>query len=312
MPSAPSSGVVSVLLATYNGAPYLDEQLASIDNQTYPAIDLWVSDDGSTDATLEVLGRWRRKWSKGKFTILTGPSRGYAENFRSMIVNPDIVSDYYAFSDQDDHWEPEKLAKSVDWIKGNPPSKPSLFCSRTLAVTEEGDAIGPSPLFTRTPSFRNALTQSLAGGNTMLFNRAAHELLARTSNRSNFVSHDWWVYLIISGAGGLVHYSPELLVRYRQHVNNTFGSNIGVMARLRRMRLLFRGQLGEWTERNMEGLARNRDVLTEESVKAFDLFDRVRSVGPLGRLYYLMRSGAYRQTSLDQLGLYAAAIMGKI
>ena len=48
------------------------------------------------------------------------------------------------------------------------------------------------------------------------------------------------------------------------------------------------------------------------TVGSFDLFDRVRSVGPLGRLYYLMRSGAYRQTSLDQLGLYAAAIMGKI
>ena len=304
--------MVSVLLATYNGAPYLDEQLASIESQTYPAIDIWISDDGSTDATLEVLERWRSKWSKGSFTVLTGPCQGYAENFRSLIVNPDIVSDYYAFSDQDDHWESAKLAISVDWIKGNLPSKPCLFCSRTLAVTEEGDAIGPSPLFKREPSFRNALTQSLAGGNTMLYNRAARELLAKTSRRGDFVSHDWWIYLVISGAGGLVHYSPQMLVRYRQHVNNTFGANIGILARLRRLRLLFQGQLGDWTERNMEGLARNRDVLTEESVEAFELFDRVRSAGLFGRLYYLMRSGAYRQTFLDQMGLYAAAIMGKI
>ena len=304
--------MVSVLLATYNGAPYLDEQLASIENQTYPAIDIWISDDGSTDATLEVLECWRQKWSKGTFTILAGPRKGYAENFRSLIVNPAIVSEYYAFSDQDDHWESGKLAASVEWIKQNRESGPRLFCSRTLAVTEDGEAIGPSPLFKRKPDFRNALTQSLAGGNTMLFNRAAHDLLARTARRVGFVSHDWWVYLVISGAGGAVHYSPEMLVRYRQHVNNTFGSNIGTMARLRRLRLLFQGQLGEWTARNMEGLARNRDVLTEDAVRAFELYDRVRRSNPLGRLYYLVRSGAYRQTFIDQMGLYAAAIMGKI
>ncbi len=312
MPQHPSKGVVSVLLATYNGAPFLSEQLASIESQTYPAIDIWVSDDGSTDATRDLLETWRRKWSKGTFTVLSGPCKGYAENFRSLIVNPDIVSDYYAFSDQDDHWEPAKLAASVDWIENNSPAKPSLFCSRTLAVTDEGSVIGPSPLFSRPPGFRNALTQSLAGGNTMLYNRAAHLVLAEASRRSDFVSHDWWIYLIISGTGGAVHYSPEMLVRYRQHVNNQFGSNVGIMARVRRLRLLLKGQLGEWTELNMKGLARNRDLLTKEAVRAYELFDRTRRAGPFGRLYYLVRSGAYRQTFLDQLGLYVAAFLGKI
>lgn len=312
MPQDQSSGVVSVLLATYNGASFLSEQLASIESQTHPAIDVWVSDDGSTDGTLDLLATWRAKWSKGKFMVLSGPQKGYAENFRSLIINPDIISDYYAFSDQDDLWEPEKIATSIEWIACNSQSKPALFCSRTLAVTDEGSVIGPSPLFTRTPSFRNALAQSLAGGNTMLYNRAAHQILAEASRRSDFVSHDWWVYLIISGAGGLVHYSPEMLVHYRQHINNQIGSNLGMLARIRRLRLLFKGRFVEWTDLNMKGLSRNRDLLTREAREACDLFNRVRSTSLFSRIYYLFRSGVYRQTSFGQLGLYMAALLGKI
>ncbi|MEK1886678.1 MAG: glycosyltransferase family 2 protein [Phyllobacterium sp.] len=304
--------MVSVLLATFNGARFLDEQLVSIANQTYPTIDMWVSDDGSTDATLEVLEAWHRKWSKGKFTILSGPRKGYAENFRSLIVNTDIASDYYAFSDQDDIWEPDKIAKSIGWIEHNSPTKPALFCSRTLAITEEGEVIGPSPLFTRKPSFRNALAQSLGGGNTMLYNRAAHETLAKASRRTDFVSHDWWVYLVISGSGGSVHYSPEMLVHYRQHVNNQFGSNIGTMARVRRVGLLFRGRFVEWTDLNMIGLTISRDLLTDDARSACDAFDRVRKANLFGRVFYLFRSGVYRQTPLGQLGLYVAAIFRKI
>ncbi|PSH57394.1 glycosyltransferase family 2 protein [Phyllobacterium sophorae] len=312
MPQDQSRAVVSVLLATYNGAAFLSEQLASIESQTYPAIDIWVSDDGSTDATLELLDSWRQKWAKGRFTVLPGPQKGYAENFRSLIVNPDIISAYYAFSDQDDLWEPEKIATSVGWIEHNSPAGPALFCSRTLAVTDEGSVIGPSPLFTRTPSFKNALAQSLAGGNTMLYNRAAHEILAEASRRSDFVSHDWWIYLIVSGAGGTVHYSPEMLVHYRQHVNNQIGSNLGMLARIRRLRLLFKGRFVEWTDLNMKGLSRNRDLLTREAREACDLFNGVRKASLFRRLYYLFRSGVYRQTMFGQLGLYMAALLRKI
>lgn len=312
LPEDRSSGVVSILLATYNGAPFLNEQLASIEAQTHAAIDIWVSDDGSTDGTLHLLEAWRSRWSKGKFTVLSGPQKGYAENFRSLIVHPDIDSDYYAFADQDDVWEPEKLATAIAWIEQTSPSRPSLFCSRTLAVTDEGSVIGPSPLFARTPSFRNALAQSLAGGNTMLYNRAAHHVLAEASRRTDFVSHDWWVYLIVSGIGGSVHYSPELLVHYRQHVNNQFGTNLGMSARIRRLRLLFNGRFVEWTDLNMKGLARNRDLLTHEAREACDLFGEVRKSNLVGRIYYLFRSGVYRQTTFGQLGLYTAALMRKI
>ena len=82
-----------------------------------------------------------------------------------------------------------------------------------------------SPLFRRPPSFRNALVQSLAGGNTMVLNRPARDLVALASRRARFVSHDWWAYLLVTGAGGAVHYSAKPLVRYRQHAHNLVGAN---------------------------------------------------------------------------------------
>ncbi|QND54135.1 glycosyltransferase family 2 protein [Phyllobacterium sp. 628] len=304
--------MVSVLLATYNGAEFLDEQLASIETQTYAHIDIWVSDDGSSDTTLQLLEAWRLKWAKGKFTVLPGPRKGFAENFRALITNPDIISDYYAFADQDDIWEPEKLAISVRWIAQHAPAKPALFGSRTLAITQDGAVLGPSPLFARPPSFENALVQSLAGGNTMLYNRTAQQILAKASGRTKFVSHDWWIYLIVAGAGGTVHYSPEMTVRYRQHVNNQVGSNIGMQARLRRIRLLFSGRFVQWTELNIEGLLANQDLLTDQARRSFQVFRKVRANNVFTRVYNLVKSGVYRQTILGQIGLYVAALTRRI
>ena len=63
---------LAVLMATYNGARFIDEQLRSVDQQTWPAIDIWASDDGSADGTPNALERWRMYWSKGNFTRLPG------------------------------------------------------------------------------------------------------------------------------------------------------------------------------------------------------------------------------------------------
>ena len=176
MENTEETGRVAVLLATQNGALYLEDQLESLARQTHPAIDVHVSDDDSTDGTMAILRDWEARWSKGRFVISQGPGRGFAENFRALIVNRDIRASYYAFCDQDDVWEPDKLERAIAWI-GEPMDAPRLFCSRTKLVSEVGRETGHSVLFSRQPSFRNALVQSIAGGNTMVFNRAAHRLL---------------------------------------------------------------------------------------------------------------------------------------
>ncbi|MBA8876829.1 glycosyltransferase [Phyllobacterium myrsinacearum] len=307
MKRAPSSGTVAVLLGTFNGAAFLDGQLASIAAQTYPDIDLWISDDGSTDESRLILQQWAKCWTKGRVTLLPGPGEGRAENIRSLITNPAIQADYYAFADQDDIWEPEKLATSIRWIEHNAFAVPSVFCSRTLKITDNGAIVGSSPLYSQPTEFRNALVQNIAGGNTMLFNRMAHALLVESCRTTPFSSHDWWLYLIVSGAGGVVHFDPQPLVRDRQP-----NPGEGWQAQLAVLRSLFADRFADQADINIQGLVRNRDLLTSEAQAICDLYWKVRSDNFIRRILALHQSGVYRQTLPGQIGLYLAAVFRRL
>lgn len=303
---------VAVLMGTKDGAAFIDEQLQSLLMQSHPLIDLWISDDGSVDGTTAIVEAWKPRWSKGRMTLMEGPRQGFAANFRSMILDRRIDADCYAFCDQDDIWEPDRLESAITWMQAFDAEIPLMFCSRTATMAETGSLIGHSPLFRRPPSFRNALVQSIAGGNTILLNRAARDLLATASARSDFVSHDWWAYLIVTGAGGLVRYDPRPLVRYRQHAANLVGANASWQARISRLGRLFKGDFASWTDLNLAGLALNRDLLTQDAAACVDVFTNGRRGSLFRRLDGLRKSGVYRQTFAGTLGLYLAFIMGRI
>jgi glycosyltransferase involved in cell wall biosynthesis len=308
--SGETTGRVAIWLATRNGAAFLDDQLGSLAAQTHPSIDIRASDDGSTDGTMAILSDWRGRWNKGGFTISQGPRDGFAENFRALICDEATQGDFFACCDQDDLWEADKLETALAWMRTQDGSAPLLFCSRTQTVTESGTAIGMSPLFARKPSFRNALVQSLAGGNTMVLNRAARDLLAQASRRVRFVSHDWWAYQLVTGAGGVVHYCPEPLVRYRQHAENLVGANTSWPARLARLRLLAGGQFAQWNEVNLAALDKNRALLTPDAIEAMELFARARKGNPVTALASLRKSGVHRQTLKGTLALWASVAFG--
>jgi len=308
--SVPGSPNVAILLATRDGAAFLDEQLQSLEEQTHPAIDIWASDDGSSDATPQILSAWQARWSRGSFRISNGPQRGFAENFRALICNREIQADYFAFCDQDDIWESRKLELAIEWMAGEDPDLPLLFCSRTTTVSRTGVPIGRSPLFRRPPSFRNALVQSIAGGNTMVMNRAARDRLAVASDRTGFVSHDWWAYAVVTGAGGVTRYSATPLVQYRQHEANVVGANNTWRARLMRLKALLHGQFARWNETNLEGLGKNRDLLTDDAKATLDAFAEARRSSTFHAMASLRRSGVYRQTRGGTLLLWAAIAFG--
>jgi hypothetical protein len=192
------------------------------------------------------------------------------------------------------------------------PDVPALFCSRTLTISEVGEAVGASPLFVKKPSFENALVQSLAGGNTMVLNRPAQSIMACASRRSGFVSHDWWAYLLVSGAGGEVFYCARPLVRYRQHGSNQVGANTSWQARRSRLKRMIRGQFRQWSDENLAGLEANTDLLTPEAMQALVRFRDARNAPLPRRLFDLNSSGVYRQTLSGNVGLYAAALMGRL
>jgi glycosyltransferase involved in cell wall biosynthesis len=298
-------------MATFNGARFIDEQVRSVDQQTWPTIDIWASDDGSTDATPSALEHWAACWSKGDFTLLPGPGRGFAANFRALLTNPEIDADYVAFCDQDDVWLADKTQIAVAALEPHG-GRPALYCARTIITDIEGRELSHSPLFRRPPDFANALVQSIGGGNTMVLNRAAHRLIRKAATWTDFVSHDWFAYLIVAGAGGHVSYDETPHVRYRQHGNNLVGSNRGWEAQVDRVKAAFGGRFMRWNDGNLAALEACRDLLTPAAAEMLDRFHRART-GPLpGRLVNLWRSGVYRQTTLGQVSLYAAGLLGKL
>lgn len=303
---------VAILLCTFNGAAFLDEQLDSLEEQTHANWEVWASDDGSSDITLAQLKSRQARWPAGRMHIMNGPQRGFAANFLSLACHPDIEADHFAFCDQDDIWEADKLQRAVDWIATVPPDVPALYCARTRLVDAGGHEIGLSPLFTRDPGFGNALVQNIGGGNTMLFNAAARDLLRVAGPDVSAVAHDWWAYILISGCGGRVHYDPHPAIRYRQHGGNLIGRNSGWRARLSRILMLFRGRFRTWNERNLDALRSVDCPLTPASRALLERFAAVRRQSPLSALVGLKRCGVYRQTLLGNLGLFAAAAMRKL
>ena len=306
------AGPIAILLCTYNGARFLPLQLKSYEAQDFADWRLYVSDDGSDDATPELLAEFQNKHGASRVQIRQGPRRGFVANFLSLICDPAIAAEYYALSDQDDVWDAHKLSRARELLAPAPRDRPVVYCSRTRLIDEQGVEIGLSTYYRKTPHFRNALAQSLAGGNTMVLNEEMRGLLTKAGPDVKVASHDWWIYLLITAVGGTILYDGVPTVSYRMHGRNVIGSNESALAKVLRARLLWQGRYKSWAEMNVAALERIENLMTEENRKTFDLFRRARKQSLIPRVCGLMRSGIYRQSLLGDLGLLAAAVTGRI
>lgn len=305
-------GLVNILLCTRNGEKYLEEQLNSIYQQDYKNIHLWISDDGSTDNTLEILKKQQAIVGKDRFHIVNGPQKGFAPNFLSLVTNPNIKGDYFAFSDQDDIWEKDKISRALLKLKDMPASKAQLYCSRTRLVDTHNQEIGFSSHYTKKPSFANAIIQNIAAGNTMVFNKIARDILLRVSKNLEVVYHDWWVYIVITAVDGAVYYDTYPSLRYRQHANNQIGSNQDFRAKLFRLNYVLRGRFKKWNDANLTAIKTIEHELPQKNKILFDIFCRARKSSLLPRIMGVLKAGVYRQTSLDNLGFIAATLLNRI
>jgi len=304
---------VAILLCTYNGQEFLQEQLDSFVVQTHSNWVLYVSDDGSTDSTLQIIENFAKRVGKEKVIIFKGPRKGFAANFLSLIHHDEIKADYFSFADQDDVWLPKKIEAALNWLTEQPRNIPALYCSRTILIDSEGKELGKSDLFLKPPSFANALVQSIGGGNTMVLNSVARNLVSAHSPRNGIISHDWWVYILVSGNEGIVKYDSVSHIKYRQHSSNLVGMNGTWLARIRRIIMLFQGCFKEWNNRNEDHILANTGFLTKYNLSLFVHFTTMRkSTSPFTRLSLLRASQIYRQTFLGNLGLIVATFFKKI
>jgi hypothetical protein len=263
------------------------------------------------DGTPAELERYVARCSADKVRVLPGPRSGYVANFLSLTCNPLIHADYYAFSDQDDVWMADKLERSIRWLGSVPAEVPAVYCSRTLLVDCEDQEIGLSPLFRKPASFANALMQNIGGGNTMVFNNAARELLMQAGQDIDVAMHDWWVYIAVMACGGRVHYDPVPTVRYRQHGKNLVGSNADTLSRLMRIKMLWGGRFKELNDQHIRTLDRIAVHMTPENRRSLASFERARNTWLVPRLLGFARIGLYRQTLVGNLGLIAATLFNR-
>jgi glycosyltransferase involved in cell wall biosynthesis len=304
--------LVAILLCTYNGARFLAEQLDSLESQTHQNWTVFVSDDGSSDQTLEILRQYQTKWPAGKLLIRSGPQKGFCQNFLSLACDPQIKADYYAFCDQDDVWLTSKLEVALSNIVANQSvDVPYLYCGRTKYVTESLKPCGMSPLFVFPPSFRNALVQSIAGGNTMVFNIAAKNLIEKVG-AVDVPSHDWWLYQLISGVEGAVFYDRIPYLLYRQHEFALVGGNNSFPAKMERVWMLLQGRFQKWNTQNINVLKQVDHLLVKNHQEILKMFELLRGAGIKDRFRLMEVCGLYRQTRRGTFSLFLANLINKI
>ncbi|MGV6839761.1 MAG: glycosyltransferase family 2 protein [Planktomarina sp.] len=296
----------AIILATYNGAEYIEDQICSILRQTHHDWHLHVSDDGSSDGTQRIINKYKRK-CPNLITLHQGPRHGFAENFMSVLKKLPKDTAWVAFADQDDVWHKDKLKEAICALGHN--QKPTLYCGRRHVVNKQLYSLGHD--FPQTPqaSFSNALAQNIAAGNTLVINNAALKIVQK-ADHSGVPYHDWWLYLLITGTGGSVIFDPKPSLLYRQHSRNIVGANIGFYGLWHRLKRLMNGKHAQDMAALTHALHRNQNLLTRDARRTLKEWSAHQTYTLLQRASKAFDLPAKRQTLLGQIAFCTADILG--
>lgn len=216
---------VVVLMSTYNGERFIEEQIESILTQLPADGFLMVRDDGSTDGTVEIL----KSFNDTRILLEEGVNIGFAKSFLTLLVNTPEDLQMVMFSDQDDVWLDGKIQRAWSYLSDSS-AQATLYCSQQLIVNEKLEILESSERMIHKPSFSNAIAENIVTGCTAAINYRAIELMKRSGIPKNVRFHDWWLYLVIS-AHGLVIVDNKYLILYRQHEHNHMGRGAGWIGR---------------------------------------------------------------------------------
>jgi glycosyltransferase involved in cell wall biosynthesis len=227
----PASDRVLVLMATFNGARFLKEQLESIAAQSHENWNLLVCDDGSVDGSLDVVRTFQQHHPERVRVVEEKPVGSARDNFFRLLAIDDS-SPYVALCDQDDVWSVDKLeslVRACQDLEILHQRKPCLVFSDLTVVNADlvvlncsfMDQIRAQP---RKLTYKSLLVENAIPGCAMLFNRALADIVReRSFDTSKTIMHDWWISLVAATLGQ-ISFVALPLVRYRQHTSNTLGT----------------------------------------------------------------------------------------
>ena len=222
-----SNTPIAILMATYNGEHFLQEQIESILDQSYTDWSLFIHDDGSSDGTNAIIDDYVVRYPEKIFRV-SGASCGCArDNF--FFLMREVEADFYMFCDQDDVWMPEKVRKTYISMQDiDCGSNPALVFTELSVVDENRTVIAESMsdyqnLNCRDLSLNRLLIQNAVTGCTMMVNRALRDMMLKYNHIENIKMHDWWGG-IIAAAFGEILFIDEPTIWYRQHEDNSVGA----------------------------------------------------------------------------------------
>ena len=301
-PKLPS---VAVLLASYNGAAHIADQIASILSQTAVQVRIFVRDDGSIDNTRLIITDLAAAYPDHLFLLNDelGPTGSPASNFFAMIEAVDLTSfDYVAFADQDDVWLPGKLQRAVGCIS----DRGGGYSSNLTAWECSNDVYWTMSKHGKLKKF-DYLFQGASAGCTYVLDRSA-AILVRTRlaplsrQYCAGVSHDWTIYAICRSANMPWFCDTQSYIHYRQHSTNVYGARPGLAGMIARLGMISNG----WYRDHILWL---ENVLTNHPEER-NLFARLRRGGISDRLYLAARATDFRRDRGDVWKLRIALLLG--
>lgn len=305
---------IDVLLATCNGEQFLEEQLESLFRQTYQDFRLIVRDDASTDLTLEILERFRRRCPASVEIHRNSHRQGACRNF--SLLTEQSKAPYFAFCDQDDIWHSDKLQLSLAEMKKvehrHSVGAPVLVFTDVAVVDEKARIAAPSMwraarVCPERLTFGSQLVQNLVNGCTVLGNRSLLKLGSPVADEA--VMHDSWFGLIAT-AFGVVSPLRSVTADYRQHGNNAVGAK--QRSRARKVAQLWSDpDLKEYvvaSQRQARAFAiRYAALLTESQKTTIEAWCGMQQQPALLRQWELYRHGLRRTDFLNNLGFMLRA-----
>lgn len=302
----PKTSSFAVLLASYNGAAYIVEQIESILAQAAVRVHIFVRDDGSSDDTIDAIMMMQAAHPE-QISVLSdslGPTGSAAANFFAMLGVIDLSPfDYIGFADQDDVWLPDKLKRAEDCLSGQ---EGGGYSSNLLAWDDDTDTYWPIIKHGKPKKFDYLFQGASAGCTYVLDTPSAllvQQRMAQFGRQSwGGVSHDWAIYAICRSAGMRWFHDTHWFIHYRQHSNNVYGARPGLAGIVARFRMISNG----WYRDHILWL---EHVITNRPDER-RLFTKLKRGGLADRIYLAAHARDFRRDSADVWKLRIALILG--
>lgn len=285
---------IDVLLATFNGANFLEDQLESILCQVGVRIRLIVSDDGSTDETINIIAKYSKSFKD--LILLKGPGKGPKENFFHLLKY--VESPYAAFSDQDDLWLETHLIDSIKVLEEFKDTPALVFSNVKIFGNVHAETVWPREF----PSNHSLIFENLSRGCTQVFTKELAKLSCYIPP-AEVVMHDWALAFVAKYFGSL-HFLKETSVFYRLHEHNFTSVSTNTLERV--SKLCSKRQRGSYTPLNQAiTLFQSVDTtLTGQGLKVSKLLHELKEEKRiLYRIRLIKATGLLRQNIVENFAL---------